>query len=387
MKNKAEMLSLALTEYKYHSDQLIGMVETITLLHDLGINTLPVKGGNPMLTGHEKRNSQKAPIGWDSSNNPWSSRNPLPLNFSNSDITRAMNRSDAYAYGVLPSEELIIIDADTPEQVFATRTWLQERGLPESWEWSVQTPGLNAIGEDGKAKHRDGGHLYIMLSPGSLEGIKGRKGTAEIPGGAGQIFGPGNRYLLGPGSQRSDVSNGSGLYSSTGTVVDAARYPNLIEGIREVLTPEKPKPVKFIPPKIRVNNEFNDGDLEGRAQAWSVANPWTSLATKLGWTVTGPSTAAGCGPSCVDVKAQGGANERGGIAHETDCPLIAGTTTGIVWAHSDTLRHQLSGIVWTGAEEITATKWQIVKNGIYNGDTGRMFRMETHLEDKPLEKK
>lgn len=386
--NKAEMLSIALTEYKYHDDQLVGMVEVISLLHELGVSTLPVKGGNTMMTGHEKRNNQKAPAGWDNNHNAWSSSNPLPLTLNYDDIHDAMYKANAFAYGVIPSTELIIIDADTPEQVYATRTWLQSKGLPESWSWSVQTPGLNAIDEHGKAKHSDGGHLYIVLPEGSLSGIKGRKGTGDIPGGAGQIFGPGHRYVLGPGSQRADVSTGSGLYTSTGTVVDGSRYPELIEGIRDVLTPSQPEQVKFTHPPIRVHSEFNtDNDLERRAQEWSAATPWASLATRLGWTVVGASTAGGCGSSCIDIRDQGGANTRGGIAHEIDCPLITGTTTGIVWAHSDTLRNQLSGIVWTGSGEITATKWSIVKHGIYGGDTGRMFRMEQHLEDKPLEKK
>lgn len=385
--NKAKLLSRALTAYTRYDDLATGRVETISLLSSIGISTLPVRGGDAMLTGHEHRDNQKAPAGRDIYGESWSSRNPLPLHSRKSDISEAMHKANAYAYGVIPSTELIIIDADTPEQVYATRTWLHERGLPESWEWSVKTPGLNTIGDDGKAKHRDGGHLYIILPEESLTEIKGRKGTGEIPGGAGQIFGPGNRYLLGPGSQRADVSNGSGLYISTGTVVDGSRYPRLIEGIREVLTPEKPKQVKFIPPSIRVNSEFsNDDDLSRRAYEWSAATPWASLATQLGWTVVGPSTAGGCGSSCIDIRDQGGANTRGGIAHEIDCPLITGTTTGIVWAHSDTLRNQLSGIVWTGSEEITATKWNIVKNGIYGGDVGRMFRMEQHLEDKPLKK-
>lgn len=387
MNSKAELLSRALTTYTRYDDLAIGRVETISLLHELGVSTLPVKGGNTMMTGHEKRNNQKAPAGWDNNHNAWSSSNPLPLTLNYADIYDAMYKSGAYAYGVIPSTELIIIDADTPEEVTLTREWLQGLGLPESWEWSVKTPGLNAIDDTGKSKHRDGGHLYILLPEGSLTGIKGVKGTGKIPGGAGQIFGPGNRYVLGPGSQRADVSTGSGLYTSTGTVVDGSRYPELIEGIRDVLTPSQPNPAKFTPPPIRVNNEFsNDDDLSRRAQAWSAATPWASLATRLGWTVVGASTAGGCGSSCIDIRDQGGANTRGGIAHEIDCPLITGTTTGIVWAHSDTLRNQLSGIVWTGSEEITATKWNIVKNGIYGGDVGRMFRMETHLEDKPLKK-
>lgn len=385
MNNKAELLSRALTTYARYDDLATGRVETIALLHDLGVKTLPVRGGNPGMTGHKNRANQKAPTGSDIYGDPWSSKNPLPLTLNNEDIGDALYQAGAYAYGVLPSMTLVIIDADTPEEVSATRQWLQERGLPEAWEWSVQTPGLNTIGDDGNAKHRDGGHLYILLPEGSLTEIKRRKGTGKIPGGAGQIFGPGNRYVLGPGSQRADVSTGSGLYRSTGTVVDGSRYPALIEGIREVLTPSLPEQAKFTPPKIRAHNEFsNDNDLARRAYEWSAANPWASLATKLGWTVVGQSTAPGCGSSCIDIRDQGGANTRGGIAHEVDCPLIAGTTTGIVWAHSDTLRNQLSGIVWTGSGEITATKWSIVKHGIYGGDTGRMFRMEQHLEDKPL---
>lgn len=375
--NKALELSRALMTYTRYRLPATGRALTMYRLNHTGIRVLPVKGGDTRRTGHENRNNQKAPAG------PWSSKNPLPLNLSVDEIRNAMEQSDAFAYGIIPSPELVIIDADTPEQVFATRTWLQDRGLPEEWSWSVQTPGLNVIGEDGHAKHRDGGHLYIVLPPGSLDEIKGIKGTGTIPGG-GQIFGPGNRYVLGPGSQRSDVSNGNGLYESTGTVVNGERYPELIEGIREVLTPAQPEHGKFTPPMIIPGNEFSDDDLSRRAYEWSAATPWASLATRLGWTVTGHSTAKGCGSSCIDIKAQGGANERGGIAHEVDCPLIAGTVTGIVWAHSDTLRNQIGGITWTGQGEITATKWTIVKNGIYGGDVRTMFRMEPYLEDKPL---
>lgn len=376
-KNKAQELSRALTTYTRYRSPVTGRVETIARLNNLGIRTLPVKGGDTRRTEHKNRNNQKAPAG------NWSSKNPLPLNLNVDDIRTVMKSADAFAYGVIPSTTLIIIDADTPEQVCETRTWLQERGLPEEWSWSVHTPGLNTIGEDGQAKHRDGGHLYILLPDGALSGINGMKGTGPIPGGGGQIFGPGNRYLLGPGSQRADVSNGRGFYTSTGTVVNAERYPLLIEGIREVLTPAQAQ-VDFTHPTIKAGNEFDDDDISRRAHEWSAATPWATLATRLGWTVTGPSTAKGCGSSCVEIKAQGGANERGGIAHEVDCPLIAGTVTGIIWAHSDTLRQQLEGITWTGQGEITATKWTIVKNGIYGGDIRTMFRMEPYLEDKPL---
>lgn len=368
-----EELQEALKQYRLRStrDPIHGIARTMKALQDAGVEVVPVYGGDPLNPAHEKRTKQKQPI------HPYSSKNPLTPEIAQGELEEWLENNQGYAYGVKPNPGLIVIDADHPEEVAGLKQWWNQFG--EFPGFTVTTPGLGATGEDGKRKHREGGHLYLTVNPDLFYGIEGIK---KLPGGAA-VYATGNRYLLGAGSRRAGTGS-DGIYHLIGEVIIGEDYPGIEEALRKIFTYTPPQPA-YKPPLMNANFATGEGELstEEKAKRWSTLTPWSRIATLLGWEVVGYSTRKNCGSSCIELKHVHAGNPVGGVAHEPDCPLIRGTTTGIIWSHSETIREALPGVEWKGKAGITATKWQIVLHGVYGGDTSRMFAEEAYLEDTP----
>lgn len=378
-RSRAGILTEILGTYLVEEDADMALALTMKALQEQGIEVLPVKGGNPDNPQHEKRTDQKQPaLGY-------SSRATYPTVTSEQELEDLLDKmvcGGVYAYGIKPNERLIIIDADKPEEVQGLKDFLSKGGVND-WGFTVQTPGLGDLDENGQRKHRDGGHLYITVPEGILQGVSGRKTHA----GGFTIYGPGNHYILGPGSTRAGTGT-SGWYELVGEVLSGGLYPELIEGIREALTTTQTHTHKVHPQSTpRAVVEYQDSShTEQRFREWSMATPWSSLLSRLELVYAGSSQVPGCGTSCISVKHERGSSSIGGTAHEVDCPLIgSGTTTGLLWAHSDTLRGAMDQVPWKGQGEVSATKWQVVLHTLYAGDAAFAFASEPDLQEEEME--
>lgn len=106
---------------------------------------------------------------------------------------------------------LVVIDADTEEEVAAWRGWWEENGGPDLLvPPTVQTPG--AQDKDGNWKHRNGGHWYLTLPEGyDLPEDAPAKITVKHGGGQFTAY-AGDCYVLIPPSTRPE-----GRYEVVGT--------------------------------------------------------------------------------------------------------------------------------------------------------------------------
>lgn len=377
-RSRAGILTDILGTYLVEEDADLALALTMQALQEQGVEVLPVWGGEPGNPQHEKRITQKQPaLGY-------SAKATYPTVSTEAELEELLDkmiRGGVCAYGIKPNEQLIVIDADTPEEVQGLHTFLTQCGV-EDWQFTVQTPGLGELDENGERKHREGGHLYITVPEGVLYGVKGRKAHAR----GFSIYGPGNHYLLGTGSTRAGTGT-SGWYELVGEVLSGEDYPELVMGIREALTtthtpthpPAHTDNIKSTPRAERVYKDSSH--TEQRFRDWSIDTPWSSLLSRLGLVHAGFSQVPGCGASCISVRHERGSSAIGGTAHEVDCPVVSGTTTGLLWAHSDTMRSSMPQVPWKGQGEVSATKWQVVLHTLYSGDVAFAFASEPDLQE------
>ena len=194
---------------------------------------------------------------------------------------------------------LVVIDADTPEQVAAVRLQLGEMGADEALyglQPTVATPGVE---RDGVWVHSGARHWYFNV----VEGIELPLYPGELQLAGGAVMRWGNSYTVVPPSVRPE-----GRYESL-----ADQIPDLPLGL---LTLVRDRTSRRTEQAMATISEYvNDGLV-----SWSVMTPWAELLVPQGWQFLGKLDRQ-CGCPVWLRPGEGQSTDRSAIAHENDCAL------------------------------------------------------------------
>lgn len=191
---------------------------------------------------------------------------------------------------------LIVVDADNtgPCEAFLA-DWAAAEGDEGYLTHSptVKTPG--AIGEDGKWKHKDGGHWYFTVP----EGVDLELGRQVIKAKGGYDIRWGWSMTVVPPSTRPE-----GPYVPTGDVLDAPQF--LIDMILEDCARVTEK-------RARHEEMFvNDAIAQ-----WSLEVGWGTLLVEDGWRDTSKLDSCGC--PIFEKPAGGSTTVKSATAHNGEC--------------------------------------------------------------------
>lgn len=175
---------------------------------------------------------------------------------------------------------VIVIDADTPEEVAAWKGWWSEAtdtdmdGVPPT----VSTPG--AQDADGVWRHQSGGHWYLSLPDGYVAQPDAPAKRTVKHGGSQFTAYIGDCYVLIPPSTRPE-----GRYEMTGTDYPAP------QGILDLLVPTERPAKKDRAPEARSVDPEPERDSEGVSlEEWLENTPWGDILEE--WT---PASLDKCG--------------------------------------------------------------------------------------------
>lgn len=238
----------------------------------------------------------------------------------------------------LGASGLIVVDADTPAEVESWQTWQREHHayMPTA---TVSTPGTAAA-------HNDGGHWWIdATGAGELKTTKLGTATAMT----------GDRYVLLPGSVRTDVADpNQPAYVAQGTVFNSSVGSAVIEAARRV---DKPETKTTREPNPTPDNSIGQ---------WAAATEWDELLTADGWINTGDSDSCGC-----DTYTAPGthANPKSATAHTGLCELSNNGGALTVW--TDNPPDELTDVIEAKGKRIS--KFDYVAHMHHDGDTSATF--------------
>ncbi len=208
--------------------------------------------------------------------------------------TKEHGKGCAINLAIVPGpSRLVVVDADTPEQVAA---FVAATGLADATP-TVRSPGK--LTADGEWAHRDGGHWWFVVPEGvELPADRVKSMTAE--GDWAVFWGPG-KYVLIPPSRRPE-----GDYTCAGAV---ATLPSTLGTlILDHITARTER-------AARARERIATGELD-TVQRWGASMPWHEILAPTQWVNTGRAYTCGC-----DIWTAPGLHgtERSAIAHEPGC--------------------------------------------------------------------
>ena len=397
-------------------------VERMLLLQECGLEVVPVQGGikkeKPWLVKEDKKRFEKSPSGkpitqqewdeWDAreeervgSQAPLNTRKSYtkkgepsfryidglktlwfpygkknPLSWGEDDDTLDFLEDHCFASGVIFNDDLIGIDADTPEEVETLRDWWYKITGEEDVQWTVKTPGVVKEGENGERvhQHKAGGHIWIRMPEGWTDSLphNSRGNTTVGEGDTAFAIHRNGSYFLTPHSSRSE-----GSYVLTGEVVDATteHMKPLVDAIIKEFTPEVAAPLpgskyhkgSFIP------RSSYESDTAARLEEWSENRSWGSIFQELGWSFT---TGTCSGGECVEfTHPSSKSGSHSGVAHGANC--TSGPVKDAVTIYSSTAQTE------TGLEGLVK-KYKFVLEVLYSGSTDSFFASEPVLDTKGM---
>lgn len=273
---------------------------------------------------------------------------------------------------------ILIIDADTPEEVGALGQWWKDTTGEELPTQTVVTPGLQDT--NGNWSHKNGGHWYITYSNLDFDGVLDedlykKNQNIEYSGSHFNIRLHGSYNVL-PPSKRS-----SGSYKLVGSLIDGTETgvsKALIEACKK---PERPD---FTPGAIDKTAGFDGEDftfddekpLVDRIATWS--SRYANLDTLIGLGFDEDNTST-CSSSCVSLHYARSSHGRSAVLHGGTCSVSA---PGTITVFSGTLANDLDI-----DESTVITVWTVVRQLKYNGDLQACIRGEgIHQELKPIDR-
>lgn len=252
---------------------------------------------------------------------------------------------------------LVIIDADTPEQVSAFETAC---GGAAS-EATVSTPG--ARNETGEMMHHDGGHWYFVV-PEDIE-LPAAPGAMKSSTEKGYAALWHRRYVLIPPSTRPE-----GAYKPVGAVAE------LPDWLREQIAEHG---------RLRAERAARtrgaEGD-DGPVALWGASVTWAEiLADAPGWSNTGKPNSCGCD----DWTAPGPhSSPKSATAHEPGCSRFADSPDPPLHLWTDHDFEPFAHCV-RGAEGRTVTRLDAVAAIHYDNNIGAaMTALDLHDEPQTL---
>lgn len=238
----------------------------------------------------------------------------------------------------LGASGLIVVDADTPAEVESWQTWQREHHayMPTA---TVSTPGTAGA-------HNGGGHWWIdATGAGELKTAKLDAATAMA----------GDRYVLLPGSVRTDVANpNQPAYVVQGAVYSSVQGSAVIEAARRVDKPE-----------TKTTDKPNSAPVTSIDQ-WAQETDWEELLTPDDWINTGDSDSCGC-----DIYTAPGthANAKSATAHNGQCELSNNGGALAVW--TDNPPQELMDVIEDKGKRVS--KFDYVTYMHHDGDTSAAF--------------
>lgn len=237
----------------------------------------------------------------------------------------------------LGASGLIVVDADTPAEVESWQTWQREHHayMPTA---TVSTPGTAGA-------HNGGGHWWIdATGAGELKTTKLDAASAMA----------GDRYVLLPGSVRTDVADPNHpAYVLVGRVFDTDTGRAVIDAVREKVCNDQ---------RVSTEREHTTTRAEvGGIDQWAAATPWEELLVPDGWTNTGDSDSCGC-----DTYTAPGthASPKSATAHTGHCSMSNNGGALAVW--TDNYPSELSELI--DAKGRRVSKFDYVTYTDHGGD-------------------
>lgn len=329
------------------------VLETAWQLTDLGLHVLPVQ------CTAARRDKEKLPV------YPYSSNNVLTRDNDWDDLCDAF---DDERYGIALSPHigcgLIIIDADTPEEVGALSSWWQDALGEELPDPTVITPGMQD--EEGNWQHKNGGHWYVAYSPRMTKEFDparyAKNATVEYEGSHFNVRIQGSYNILPPSRRRAGSYKLVGhITSGMVKTLDGDRLAEKFFAICEKKTPT------FEPVQIENSQRFATGDgfnfpagmsLKEKIAIWVDTRGAYDLVASTGRFA--PDNTATCSQECHALHYDGSKQGRSAVVHGLGCNAAP---HGTVTVFSDTLKGDIN------AKQDVVSVWTLVKELKYAGDT------------------
>lgn len=329
------------------------VLETAWALTEMGMHVLPVRCT-------ADKDKEKIPV------YPYSSRNVLTKDDDWETLQEAFSDT---RYGIALSPHLgcglIIIDADTPEEVQALKSWWEDMTGQELPEATVITPGMQD--SDGNWAHEQGGHWYIAHPLKMTRGLDETRYSKNVNVEYGEshfnvrLHGS---YNILPPSKRS-----SGSYKLHGYIIDGKTQvldedTTVAEKLLELCEKKTPefKPITVIDTSRFVSNgtfDFpEDMSLGEKLSVWVDTLGAAELIYSTG--KFSPDDTSTCGQDCIAVHYDAGTQGRSAVVHGRGCTAAP---YGTVTIFSDTLKADVE------AKGDVTSVWSVVKALKYGGDT------------------
>lgn len=239
----------------------------------------------------------------------------------------------------LGASGIIVVDADTPQEVESWQNWQREHNVSMS-QATVVTPGTAAA-------HHGGGHWWIdAAGTGDLKTTKLGTATAMT----------GDRYVLLPGSVRTDVADpDQPVYVAQGIVYSSVQGSAVIEATTRTKKLREPE-------SARGNHPTPDNSID----QWAQETDWEELLTPDGWTNTGDSDSCGC-----DTYTAPGphANPKSATAHTGHCEVSSNGGALAIW--TDNPPQELTAVIEAKGKRVS--KFDYVAHMHHDGDSSVTF--------------
>jgi hypothetical protein len=175
----------------------------------------------------------------------------------------------------LGASNLVVVDADTPDEVAGLTSWWKLRhpddDLPAP---TTRTPGT-------PTHHSNGGHWWVVDADGTTAGLSNVK--LGLGGDRSATAMVGSRYVLLPGSVRDEVADPDHPeYRTTGTVAGASVAEGVVGWIKATQAVRRATTTDYA-------GEGTDID------EWKGVTPWSDiLGPGLGWNFVEGASPCGC---------------------------------------------------------------------------------------------
>lgn len=209
-------------------------------------------------------------------------KNATLTGWSTNPITDINRFDDVYRDGMnlaihTGASKIAVIDADTPDEVAAFLSWATTHNYGKKVDTTPTVTSPGTRNDDGVVGHTGGGHWYVDVASEpdfDVNDVKVSEGQSSF------AIMTGSRYVLLPGSNRSDAADATRpLYTLTGRVYDSRDMPAVERHLQQVTSTAAP----------RTRREPVTTDRGGEDPATA-----RDLLIADGWKLTGRVDSCGC---------------------------------------------------------------------------------------------
>lgn len=324
--------------------------DTAIALTQAGYSITPVRAltdkTNPKAPGSDRRSRNK------DEQHHYSKDYPIPAEA----VESFFNHYTKMGIGLIVRKGIVIIDADTPDEVELLKTWWKDTTGKELPETSQKTPG--------GGKHSNGGHWIVSVPEefpiGGNTKIRSEDGTRVdvFTEKKYALCSPTKRHVFPQGktdydelSQDEKDNLQTGTYEFSGEVIDSASYPGLIEAIADLSNTKQDS----TPSRNNRESVYPPGSIAEAIEQWKQDNSWEDVLNRVGWKIKGKE----CSGNCYRFKYPTGNSDTSGIAHDDSCTNLRG---GNIKMFSGTAADDLD------LHDGNTDRWGLIVKVIYNGD-------------------